>query len=72
MIDGKSTNRYEVSVSSSRLVLWTDAKSKKPMRISRIQGVQRQTIAYVAYDDALAFDSTLFQPPTGIAVVDSK
>ena len=72
MIDGKSTNRYEVSISGSRLVLWTDAKSKKPVRISRIQGVQRQSIAYLSYDDALAFDPTLFQPPTGITFVDSE
>jgi hypothetical protein len=72
MIDGKPSVHHEVTLSGSRLVLWTDAKSKKPVRISRIQGVQRQTIAYLAYDDALAFDPTLFQPPTGIAVVDSK
>jgi hypothetical protein len=72
MVDGKPTVRQEVTFSGGSVVLWTDAKSKKPVRISLIQGVQRQTIAYVAYDNDLAFDSTLFQPPTGIAVVDSK
>jgi hypothetical protein len=72
MIDGKGTVRHEVTFSGNRVVLWTDAKSKKPVRISLIQGAQRQTIAYVAYDDGLAFDSALFQPPAGIAVVDSK
>lgn len=72
MIDGKPTIRHEVTFSGGSVVLWTDAKSKKPVRISLIQGAQRQTIAYIAYDDELAFDPTLFQFPTGIAVVDSK
>jgi hypothetical protein len=72
MIDGKATVRHDVTFSGGSIVLWTDAKSKKPMRISLIQGVQRQTIAYVAYEDDLAFDPTLFQCPAGISVVDSK
>ena len=72
MIDGKSTDRQELSIGGSRLVLLTDAKSKNPVRISRIQGVQRETIAYLAYDDALPFDPKLFQCPAGISVVEAK
>lgn len=71
-IDSKATDRLEVLINDNRLVLWTDTKSKKPVRISLIQRTQKQTIAYVAYDDDLAFDPTLFQPPTGIAVTDSR
>jgi len=72
MIDGKSTNRLEVTIVGSSLVLWTDARSKKPVRISRIHGSQRETVAYLNYDDALPFDPTLFQCPAGISVTESK
>ncbi|PYT70393.1 MAG: hypothetical protein DMG39_15875 [Acidobacteria bacterium] len=39
MADGKPTVRHEVNFSGGSVVLWTDAKSKKPVRISLIQGV---------------------------------
>jgi len=72
LLDGKTTIRHDLILGDIRVVLWTDAKSKKPVRISLVQSAQRETIAYVAYDDELVFDPTLFLPPTGIAVVDSK
>lgn len=72
LIGGNATVRHEMILGDTRVVLWTDAKSKQPVRISLTQSSQRQTIAYVAYDDELVFDPTLFLPPAGIAVVDSK
>ena len=33
---------------------------------------QAETIDYVSYNDGLAFDSSLFEPPAGIVVQRSK
>jgi hypothetical protein len=72
MMDGKTTICYELIISDGTVALWVDIKSRKPVRINRIQGVKRQTIAFVAYDDVLAFDPTLFRPPAEIKILDSK
>ncbi len=72
VISGRTSDRHEVTIGGSRLVLWTDIKSKKPVRVSLIQGMQTQTIEYLAYDDNLIFSLSLFQPPAGIAMKDSK
>lgn len=72
VINGKATDRYDATVSGSRLTLWTDAKSQKPVRISLTTGTETQTIEYLAYEDDLQFDPSLFRPPSGIAMQDSK
>ncbi len=72
IINGKATDRYDATVSGSKLTLWTDAKSKKPVRVSLITGTQTQTIEYLAYEDNLPFDPSLFRPPTGIAMQEPK
>jgi hypothetical protein len=72
VIDGNATDRYEVVISDARLVLWTDAKSKKPVRVSLVDGNQSRTFQYVSYDDQLPFDQSLFQPPSGISIEEPK
>jgi len=72
IINGKATDRYDATVSGSKLTLWTDAKSKKPVRVSLITGTQTQTIEYLSYEDNLPFDPSLFRPPTGIAMQEPK
>lgn len=72
VIDGNPTDRYEVAISDARLILWTDAISRKPLRVSLIEGKQSQTYQYLSYDDNLPFDSSLFQPPDGISIEESK
>jgi len=61
MINGRGTSRYELTIENSKIVLWTDVKSKKPLRVSLIEGAQIETIEYLSYDD-LAFNPSLFQP----------
>ena len=70
-ISGRPTERYEVTIGDTRFVLWTDTQLKKPLRVSCIQGNQTQTIEYLVYEE-LKFDPSLFQPPAGIAIQDSK
>jgi outer membrane lipoprotein-sorting protein len=72
VIDGNATDRYEVVISDARLVLWTDAKSKKPLRVSLVDGNQSRTYQYLSYDDNLPFDPSLFQPPSGINFEEPK
>jgi hypothetical protein len=69
-IRGKPTDRYELTVDTSKLILWISTESKKPLRISLIHGDHTQTFEYVSYQDNLEFDPSLFWPPTGIAVVE--
>lgn len=64
---GIGTTRYEATVSGRRVVLWIDTKTQKPVRISLVKGLETKTIEYVAYEE-LPFDSSLFQPPAGIAM----
>jgi outer membrane lipoprotein-sorting protein len=71
-INGTATERYEVTIENSKIVLWADMKSKKPLRVSLVEGGQTEIIEYLSYDDELAFDPSLFQPPAGIAMQNSK
>ncbi len=72
VINGKPSERQELTLSDAKLVLWTDAQSKKPVRVRLIQGREIQTIEYLSYEDNLKFDPSLFQPPAGIAFQESK
>ena len=71
-INGSVTERYDVTIENSKLVLWMDVKSKKPIRVSLVDGGQTRTIEYLSYDDDLTFDASLFQPPAGIAMQNPK
>jgi hypothetical protein len=70
--EANGTNRYEVTIDDRKLILWTGAESKKPLRVSLVHGDQTQTFEYVSYQDNLEFDPSLFRPPTGIAVAEPK
>lgn len=69
---GKPTARYDLTVDGYKLTLWTNIKTKVPVRISLADGRQTQTIEYLAYDDGLSFDPSLFRPPAGITLTESK
>jgi hypothetical protein len=71
-INGKATERYDVTIENSKLVLWMDVKSKKPIRVSLVDGGQTRTFEYLSYDDGLTFDASLFQPPAGIVMQNPK
>ena len=71
-ISGGATERYQLTIASGRVVLWTDVKSKKPVRVSLVENALSKTIEYLSYDDNLAFNPSLFQPPTGIAMQNAK
>jgi hypothetical protein len=71
-VNGRETERYEVTSENSKIVLWTDLKSRKPLRVSLVVGRQAETVEYLSFDDDLAFDPSLFRPPTGIAMQDAK
>jgi hypothetical protein len=66
IVKAKTTERYDLTVDGDQLVLWTDARSKIPVRVSLIAGYQTRTIEYVTYDGDLPFDDSLFKPPPGI------
>lgn len=70
--EGRPTARYDLVVDGRKLTLWTDIKTKAPVRISLVGDGQTQTIEYLAYDDGLPFDPPLFQPPAGINLTESK
>jgi hypothetical protein len=72
VLKGKPTERHELSMGGRKLILWTDAVSKKPVRISMSQGTQVQAFEYVNYEDGLAFDPALFQPPATIAIGNAR
>jgi hypothetical protein len=72
VIDGSATDRYELAISDVRLILWTDAKSKKPVRVRLVEGNQSRTYQYLCYDENLPFDPSLFQPPSGINIEEPK
>lgn len=71
-LNGKIAERYEIITRGYRLVLWSDPKSRKPARISFIKGGATQTIEYVSYENDLTFDPSLFKPPAGITMQESK
>ena len=70
--NGKATARFDLKINGFSLSLWTDVASKKPARISLVDGPQIQTIEYLFYEDNLQFDPKLFQPPDGIVIKDVK
>ncbi len=72
MINGKMTDRYEMTVSGRRLILWTDPESQKPVRISMVEGRKTQTLEYLSYETHLPFDPCLFRPPDGVRIVEAK
>jgi hypothetical protein len=67
-VEGKPSTRHEITINGDKVVLWTDTKSGKPLRVSLVKGSETQTIAYLAYEDELPFDAALFQPPSGITI----
>jgi hypothetical protein len=71
-ISGGATERFQLTIANGKVVLWTDAKSKKPLKVSLVENAQSKTIVYLSYDDDLAFNPSLFQPPTGIAIQNAK
>jgi hypothetical protein len=72
VIGGKATDRYDLRVGSSKVTLWTDARSKKPVRISQTKDMQTETFEYLSYEDDLAFDPSLFRPPSGLTIGESR
>lgn len=71
-VGGKATDRYDLRVGSSKVTLWTDARSKKPVRISQTKDMQTETLEYLSYEDDLAFDPSLFRPPPGLTIEESR
>jgi hypothetical protein len=71
-ISGGATERFQLTIANGKVVLWTDAKSRKPLKVSLVENAQSKTIVYLSYDDDLAFNPSLFQPPTGIAIQNAK
>jgi hypothetical protein len=69
---GKATDRHDLRVGSSKLTLWTDARSKKPVRISQTKDMQTESFEYLFYEDDLAFDPSLFRPPSGLTIEESR
>lgn len=72
VLEGRGSTRHEVTIDSDKVALWTDAKSGEPVRVRLVRGSQTQTIEYVAYEVELPFDPSLFQPPSGITIQESK
>jgi len=72
VIGGKATDRYDLRVGSSKVTLWTDAQSKKPVRISQTKDMHTETFEYLSYEDDLAFDPSLFRPPLGLRIEESR
>jgi len=72
VLEGRASTRHEITINDDKVMLWTDVKSGKPLRVRLVRGSQTQTIAYLAYEDELRFDPSLFQPPSGITMQDSK
>ena len=71
-IGGNATERYDLRVGSSKVTLWTDAQSKKPLRISQTKDMHTETFEYLSYEDNLAFDPSLFRPPSGLTIEESR
>jgi len=72
VIKGRASARRELTINGETVVLWTDAKSGKPVRVRLVKTAQSQTIEYLAYEDDLTFDASLFQLPAGITVVEES
>jgi len=72
VVNGNVTHRHELTIRGSRVVLWTDAKSAKPVRISLIREEGIETLEYLVYDDSVPFDRSMFEPPLGIQIVEPK
>lgn len=71
-IDGTPADRFEATIGKARVTLWTDAKSKKPLRVSLSDGNESEVYQYLSYDDEIPFDPLLFQPPSGIHIQEVK
>jgi len=71
-LQGRATVRYDLTVEGRKLTLWIDANTKLPLRIRLVENGHKQTIEYLAYDGSLPFDPSLFRPPPGISLTDSK
>lgn len=71
-LKGNPTARYDMIMGGHQLTLWTDAKTKKPVRISLTAGAEARTIEYLGYDEGVPFDSSLFKPPLGVTVTEAK
>jgi hypothetical protein len=71
-INGGAIEQYQLAIANYTIVLWMDVKSQKPLRVRLVENAQSTTIEYLSYDDDLAFNPSLFQPPTGITLQDAK
>lgn len=72
MVGGQGTIRYDLLSGSSKVTLWTDTHSKKPVRISQVKGQQIETFEYLFYEDDLPFDPALFRPLPGLKMEENK
>jgi outer membrane lipoprotein-sorting protein len=72
VVAGRAADRYDLRMGSSRVTLWTDARSKKPVRISQTKDMQTESFEYLSYEDDLAFDPSLFRPPAGLTIEKSR
>jgi outer membrane lipoprotein-sorting protein len=72
VIGGKATDRYDLRIGSSKITLWTDSQSNKPLRIRQTKDMHTETFEYVSYEDDLAFDPSLFRPPSGLRIEESR
>jgi hypothetical protein len=72
VVGDKATDRYDLRVGSSKVTLWTDTQSKKPVRISQTKDMHTEAFEYLSYEDDLAFDPSLFRPPSGLTIEESR
>jgi hypothetical protein len=72
MLQGRRTSRYDLTVDGRKLTLWADIKTQMPVRISLAEHGHIQTIEYLAYDENLPFDPSLFRPPAGISITERR
>ena len=70
-LHGSQTTRFEVTISDHKLILWVDAKTEKPVRVSLLTGMKTNIIEYLGYEE-LPFDPSLFRPPAGVSFVNAQ
>lgn len=72
VVGGKAAVRYDLRIGNSKVTLWTDTRTKKPVQISQTKDMQTLTFEYVSYEDDLAFDPALFRPPSGVRMEENR
>jgi hypothetical protein len=72
-VDGKDCKALSIKSASREVTLFLDSNSGRPYQVDIIKdGKLDFSVRYLSYETNLAFQRSLFRPPTGVKIVEAK